>query len=86
MTLIPLAERLAVDPSLPVFTTYVGRGWDSNTQLSACGVSHSRGRYQIAINCCATVVKYMVCIFSDIDSIDVLLKKNYTQINNHTYN
>ena len=32
-------EWLAVDLSLPVFTTYVCRGWDSNTQLSACGAN-----------------------------------------------
>ena len=32
MTLTPIAERLAVELSLPVFTTLVRRGWDSNTQ------------------------------------------------------
>ena len=37
VTLIPIAERLAVEPSLPVFTTWVCSGWDSNTQPSACG-------------------------------------------------
>ena len=30
------AERLAVELSLPVLTTWVCRGWDSNTQPSAC--------------------------------------------------
>ena len=32
VTLAPIAERLAVELSLhvPVFTTYVSRGWDSN--------------------------------------------------------
>ena len=35
MTLTPVAERLAVELSLPVFTTLVCRGWDSNTQPSA---------------------------------------------------
>ena len=39
MTLAPIAERLAVELSLPVFTTYVCRDWDSNTQLSACGTN-----------------------------------------------
>ena len=32
VTLTPIAERLAVELSLPVFTTQVCRGWDSNTQ------------------------------------------------------
>ena len=36
VTSAPIAERLAVELSLPVFTTYVCRGWDSNTQPSAC--------------------------------------------------
>ena len=30
MTLTPIAERLTVELSLPVFTTLVCRGWDSN--------------------------------------------------------
>ena len=34
VTLTPIAERLAVELSLPVFTTYVCRGWDWNTQRS----------------------------------------------------
>ena len=36
VTLTPNAERLAVELSLPVFTSWVCRGWDSNTQPSAC--------------------------------------------------
>ena len=36
VTPTPIAERLAVHLSLPVFTTYVCRGLDSNTQPSAC--------------------------------------------------
>ena len=36
VTLTPIAERLAVELLLPVFTTYICRGWDSNTQPSAC--------------------------------------------------
>ena len=35
VTLTPASERLAVELSLPVCTTWVCRGWDSNTQLSA---------------------------------------------------
>ena len=31
-TLTPIAERLAVELSRPIFTTKVGRGWDLNTQ------------------------------------------------------
>ena len=36
LTLTPIAECVAVELFLPIFTTYVCRGWDSNTQLSAC--------------------------------------------------
>ena len=36
VTLTPIAEHLAVELSEPVFTTWVYRGWDSNTQPSAC--------------------------------------------------
>ena len=32
----PIAERLAVELSLLVFTTRICRGWYSNTQTSAC--------------------------------------------------
>ena len=39
VTLTPIADRLAVELSLPVFTTYVCRRWDSNTQPSACEAS-----------------------------------------------
>ena len=31
--LIPFAKRLTVKLSLPVLTTKVGRGWDSNTRM-----------------------------------------------------
>ena len=36
VTLTPIAEHLAMELSQPVFTTYVCRGWDLNTQPSAC--------------------------------------------------
>ena len=36
VTLTPIPERLAVELSVPIFTTWVWRGWDSNTQPSAC--------------------------------------------------
>ena len=39
VTLTPIAERLAVELSLPVLTTQVCRGWDSNAQPSACGAN-----------------------------------------------
>ena len=35
MKLTPVAERLPVELSLPVFTTKACQGWDSNTQPSA---------------------------------------------------
>ena len=37
VTLTPIAERLAVELSLPVLMTWVWRGFDSNTQPSARG-------------------------------------------------
>ena len=36
VTLTAIAERLAVELSLPVLTTWVCRSWASNTQHSAC--------------------------------------------------
>ena len=36
VTLTPITDRLAVQLSLPVFTTLVRRGWYSNIQPSAC--------------------------------------------------
>ena len=37
VTLTPIVEHLPVELRLPVFTTYVCRGWHANTQSSACG-------------------------------------------------
>ena len=36
VTHTPIAKRLAVELSIPVFTASVCRGWDSNTQPFAC--------------------------------------------------
>ena len=36
LTLTPMTERLAVELSLPVFSTKVFHSWDSNAQPSAC--------------------------------------------------
>ena len=46
LTLTPIAERFEVELSLPFFTDYVCRGWDSNTQPFACEA--------IALTDCAT--------------------------------
>ena len=51
VTLTPIAERLALELSLPVFTTWVCRGWDSNTQPSTCGAN--------ALSQCATAAVYV---------------------------
>ena len=48
LTLASVAEHLAVEMPLPVLTTYVCRGWDSNTQTSACKAN--------ALTDCATAV------------------------------
>ena len=42
VTLTPTAVRLTVELSLPVFMTKFCRGWDSNTQPSACPLRHRR--------------------------------------------
>ena len=39
VTPTPKAKRLTADLSLPVLTTKVCRGWDLNTQPSACGAN-----------------------------------------------
>ena len=39
VTLTPIAERLTVELSLPVFMTWVCCSWDSITQHSACGAN-----------------------------------------------
>ena len=48
VTLTVIAERLTLKLALPVITTLVCRGWDSNTRPSACDVN--------AITYCATAV------------------------------
>ena len=52
VTLTPIAERLAVELSLPVFMTYVCRAWDSNIQSSIVpppqiNVSHKSNVYVV---------------------------------------
>ena len=44
VTFTTIAERLAVELSLSVFTTLLWRGWESNTQPSACRSSPLRHR------------------------------------------
>ena len=39
VTLTPTAKHLAVELSLPIFTTLVCRGWESNTKPFAFGVN-----------------------------------------------
>ena len=51
VTITPIAEHLAVELQLPVFTSKVCRGWDLNSQPSACGPK--------ALTHCATVVVYI---------------------------
>ena len=50
VTLTPIVERLAIELSLPVFTTSVRRGWDSNTQPSTCEAN--------SLTHCATAAVY----------------------------
>ena len=50
VTLTPIAERLAVEVSLPYYE-WVCRGWDSNTQPSACGTH--------ALTHCATTTAHL---------------------------
>ena len=53
VTLTPFAERLVVQMSLPVFTTKVCRGWDSNTEPSACEAN--------TLTRCATAAVFIHC-------------------------
>ena len=59
--LTPIAERLAAELSLSVFTTKVCRGYDSNTQPSACSTN--------ALTHCviATVIDWLYIVFSLFD-------------------
>ena len=58
VTLTPIAERLAVELSLPVSTTRVCRGWDSNTQPSACSypLCHRHGSSALFVCIIASVL------------------------------
>ena len=67
MTLTPSAERLEVELSIPVFTTYVCSGWDSNTQFSARSERSNRLRHRGDLFDCLCVlfanVSFCSCIF-----------------------
>ena len=54
VTLAPNAERLAVELSLPMLTTWNCRGWDSNTQPSVCGAND--------LTYCATTAARLIVI------------------------
>ena len=56
VTLTPIAERLAVELSLPVLTHYVFRCRDFNTSLSACGAYALTDCATHAVRC-----KYINC-------------------------
>ena len=73
VTLTPIAGRLAVELSLPVFTTYVCRGWDSNTQPSACGVN--------ALTHCATAAAFWIRTFGCVTKFSI---KGFTRIDHVT--
>ena len=70
VTSAPIAERLAVELSLPDFTTYVCRGWDSNTQPSACEANalnhlrHRRGVLSLKREDCFQRLANHACTFS----------------------
>ena len=55
VTLTPIAQRLAVELSLPVFMTYACRGWDSNTHISACWMN--------ALTDCAIAAVYVCLLY-----------------------
>ena len=62
LTHSPIAECLAVELSLPVFTTYVFRGWDSNTQPSICGA-------KALTHCANAAVVWLVYNFEAFDKL-----------------
>ena len=50
MTLTPVAERLVVELSLPIFTTYVCRGGDTSlSQCEANALTHSLNYIKLSI-------------------------------------
>ena len=73
MTLTPIAERLPVELSLPVFTSKVCQGWDSNTQPTAFGAKSLSDcvtaavettvlfklQFLILVTVCSDVTEYM---------------------------
>ena len=64
MTLTPIAEHLAVELSQPVFTTYVCRGWDLNTQPSSCKAN--------ALTHCAIAAVIVIVV---IDALKMVINK-----------
>ena len=73
MTLTPVAERLAVEMSLSVFTSWACGGWDSNTQPSACdanaltdcaNAAASKNVYMSAASCIQCMVS-VLCPIKD---------------------
>ena len=65
VTHTPFPERLALEMSLPVFTTLVCRGWDSNTQPSTC-------KSNVLSLCANTAVKYQcTCKIKNYEAVKI---------------
>ena len=73
VTLTPVAERLAVEMSLSVFTSWACGGWDSNTQPSTCdanaltdcaNAAASKNVYMSAASCIQCMVS-VLCPIKD---------------------
>ena len=58
LILTPVAERLTVELSLPVFTTYVSGGWDLNTLPSAWEAN--------ALTDCVTAAVILILIWAEL--------------------
>ena len=77
MTLIHIAEGLAVELSLPVFTTWVYCGWDSNTQPALTHCSTAADTRNLNTKCFesavpANFVSYAHTFFESLLSEDIL--------------
>ena len=77
----PIVERWAVELSLPVLTTSVCCGWDSNTQLSACR-RHRRGEFLFVCSSNYKRLSLRTHYFTYIWNANLILTCNYENFEN----
>ena len=64
VTLTPIAESLAEELSQPVFTSYVCRCWDSNSQPSSYGANALTHCATVAAKFLVRTVRNLICYWS----------------------